>query len=246
MPDRTIRTDLNAALIRADATPLEIACVNGVPPTDPNGGYNFVRTFQHVDWIDGESLVQAGKTPEEGGINERLHKIEADLDALGDNVRRAFIAVETLRAQVSICLNEIVTILNTKDKDTKEKEESKDTKDTKDNADTKSHKDTKDTKDTKDNQEAKHQKDSKDSKESKEDKDSTDKDEKEQTKDLLGAAEKKDADHHLPRDAIGGGFPIAENLPFVWAQERSKQRVFIAPDERPILGERALNEPRAE
>jgi hypothetical protein len=245
MPDHPIRTDLNATLIRADANPLEIACVNGVPPTDPNGGYNFVRTFQHVDWIDGESLVQAGKTPEEGGINERLHKIEADLDALGDNVRRAFIAVETLRAQVSICLNQIVTVLNAKDKDTKEKEESKDTKDTKDNADTKSHKDTKDSKDTKDNQEAKHQKDSKDSKESKEDKDSTDKDEKEHTKDLLGAAEKKDADH-LPRQAMSNGFPLAEHLPFVLASNRSKQRVFISPNERPILGERALNEPRTE
>ena len=244
MPDDNLRADIRAAAVRAGANALEIACVNGVPASDPSGGYNFVRTFQHRDWIDGESLVQAGQTPEEGGINERLHRIEADLDALGDNVRRAFIAVETLRAQVSICLNQIVTILNAKEKDTKEKEESKDTKDTKDNTDTKSHKDTKDTKDTKDNQEAKHQKDSKDSKEGKEDKDSTDKDEKEHTKDLLGAAEKKDADHH--ERLMGDGFPLAGNLPFVVMPRRSDQRVFIAPDERPVLGERALNEPRAE
>jgi|SRR5262245_12561648 len=246
MPDNPIRTDLRGTAIRAGANALEIACVNGVPAVDPSNSYNFVRTFQHRDWVDGESLVQAGKTPEEGGINERLHKIEADLDALGDNVRRAFIAVETLRAQVSICLNQIVTILNAKDKDTKEKEESKDTKDTKDNTDTKSHKDTKDTKDTKDNQEAKHQKDTKDTKDGKEDKESTDKDEKEHTKDGLGAAEKKDADHHIPRSGINVGFPILERLPFVEVPRRSEQRVFITPDERPTLGERQLNEPRAE
>jgi hypothetical protein len=244
MADIPVRTDIRTREVRAGANPLEIACVNGVPASDAGNGYNFVRTFQHRDWIDGESLVQAGKTPEEGGINERLHKIEADLDALGDNVRRAFIAVETLRAQVSICLNQIVTILNAKDKDAKEKEESKDTKDTKDNTDTKNHKDTKDTKDTKDNHEAKQQKDGKDSKENKEDKDSSDKDEKEHSKDLLGAAEKKDSDHH--ERFMGDGLPLTGSLPFVVTPRRPDQRVFISPDERPLLGERALNQPRAE
>jgi hypothetical protein len=245
MADNTVRTDIKGVAVRAGANQLEIACVNGVPATDPSGGYNFVRTFQHSDWIDGESLVQAGKTPEEGGINERLHKIEADLDALGDNVRRAFIAVDTLRAQISICLNQIVTILNAKEKDTKEKEESKDSKDTKDTKDTKETKETKDNKDTKENKEAKEQKDGKENKENKENKDSSDKDEKEHSKDLLGAAEKKDSDHR-PDRLMGDGLPLMANLPFAVAPRRSEQRVFIAPDERPLLGERALNEPRAE
>jgi hypothetical protein len=244
MADNIVRNDLNRAAIRAGANTLEIACVNGVPAADPNSTYNFVRTLHHENWLDGQSSVQAGKTPDEVGFNERFHQIEADLDALGDNIRRAFIAIDTLRAQVSICLNEIVTILNTKEKDTKEKEESKDTKDTKDNTDTKSHKDTKDTKDNKDNQEAKHQKDNKDSKESKEDKDSTDKDEKEHSKDALGAAEKKDSDHH--ERLLGDGLPLMGNLPFLVTPQRSEQRVFIPPDERPLLGERALNEPRTE
>jgi hypothetical protein len=222
---------------------LEIACVNALQAPNPYGTYDFVRSLHHENWIDGESRVQAGKTPEEGGINERFHKIEADLDALGNNVRRAFLSIETLRAQLSICLNEIVKILNTKDKDNKEKEESKDTKDTKDNTDTKNNKDTKDTKDNKENQEAKHQKDHKDSKESKEDKDGTDKDEKERTKDALGAAEKKDADRH---ELINGGLPLFVDLPLLVAARRSEQRVFIVPDERPMLGQQALNEPRAE
>lgn len=237
----------------ANANPLEIACVKGIQATDPDCAYNFVRKFEHRNWIDGESLVQAGKTPEEGGINERFHKIEADLDALGDNVRRAFICVETLRAQLSICLNEIVTILNAKEKDKekdgKDKEVSKDTKDTKDNTDTKNNKDTKDSKDGKDNQEAKQEKDSKDNKENKEDKDDTDKELKEDTKDGLGAAEKKDEDNPRGRfmpDMFHLGHPLVENLPFVVPPRRSEQRVFIAPDERPMLGERALNEPRTE
>ena len=146
------------------------------------------------DWLDFESLVQAGKTPEESGINDRFHKIEADLDALGDNVRRAFVCLETLRAQLRVCLNEIVTVLNAKEKDNKEKEQAKDTKDTKDNKDTKDTKETKETKDTKDNKEATEAKNRKDNKEAKEDKDATDKEEKERGKDLLGAAEKKDQD----------------------------------------------------
>jgi hypothetical protein len=247
MTDRISRIDLRLAALRPGANALEIACVNGVQP-DPNNTYTFVRTFQHRDWVDGESLVQAGKTAEEGGINERLHRIEADLDALGDNVRRAFIAIDTLRAQLSICLNEIVTVLNAKEKDTKEKEEAKDTKDTKDNAETKNTKDNKDSKDTKDNQEAKHQKDTKDNKENKEDKDSSDKNEKENTKDALGAAEKKDADrfgHAGVIEELRLAFPLTTNLPVV-VPGASSQRVFIRPDERPVLGERALNEPRTE
>ena len=106
-----------------------------------------------------KAWYRRGRPLRKSGINERFHKIEADLDALGDNVRRAFICVETLRAQLSICLNEIVTVLNAKDKDNKEKEQSKDTKDTKDND---GHQETQRTprnKDTKDNKEAETSKD---------------------------------------------------------------------------------------
>jgi hypothetical protein len=242
MSDAKTRTDLIPGDLRAGANPLEIACVNGVQTTDPNCVYNFVRKFQHRDWIDGESLVQAGKTPEEGGINERLHNIEQDLDALGDNVRRAFARIATLKAQLSICLNEIVTILNAKAKDDKEKEESKDTKDTKDSADTKNNKDTKDNKDTKENHDAKQDKDGKDAKDNKEDKDDN---EKHATKELLGAAEKKDADHlgaRFSTDGFHRNHPLLEYLPVIASPTRSGLRVFIGPVERPLLGERALNE----
>lgn len=247
MDDRKPRKDADKAASRA-ANALEIACVNNLQAEKPGCAYTFTRTFTHADWVDFESLVQAGKTPEESGINERFHRIEADLDALGDNVRRAFACLEELRAQLRVCLNEIVTALNAKPTPNKDKEAAKDTKDNKDNAEAKSSKDNKDQKDTKDNQEAKRQKDTKDNKEGKEDKDASEKERKENTKDALGAIDKKDAD----RVGIGPfgdefhlGSPLRGPLPIV-GPAGTDLRVFIGPDERPVLGERSLNEPRTE
>jgi hypothetical protein len=235
--------DRNKAASRA-APALEIACVNALQTQETACTYNFTRTFEHVDWVDVESLVQAGKTPEEGGINERFHRIEADLDALGDNVRRAFACLETLRTQLRVCLNEIVTVLNAKGPDTKPKEQGKDTKDNKDSKETKENKDNKETKDNKDNPDAAEAKRRKDTKESKEDRDKA---LKERTKEALGAIEKKDQDGPgIIRDGMQFADPVGgSDWPAVTPLE-ADQRVFIAPDERPALGERALNEPRVE
>jgi hypothetical protein len=227
--------------VRPDAPPVEIACVTGVPQTDPNAGYNFVRRFAHQDWLDGESLVQAAKTPEESGFNERFHNIEKDLDALGDNAKRAFEAVAALRAQLRVCLNEIVIALAAANKN-----DAKDTKDGKDTPDAKAQKDNKEAKDSKDTPDGKGAKDHKDTKEDKESKDDSDKDPKEELKDSLGAAEKKDAD--------GGLFPApVDDWREIFADPLApvprlpgEMRVFIGPDERPALGAHALNEPRAE
>ena len=237
---------LGLADARPAASPVEIACVDGVPQVDPNAAFNFVRKFVHEDWIDGESLVQAAKTPEESGFNERFHNIERDLDSLGDNVKRAFDAVAALRAQLRVCLNEIVVAMNQANKDT-----AKDTKDGKDTPDAKNHKDAKDTKDHKDTPDGKNAKDHKESKEDKENKDDADKDVKEHGKDSLGAAEKKDQDHlgplnpAVPTEGWDGvlGMRVGDVTP---ALPVEGLRVFIRPDERPALGERALNEPRRE
>jgi len=247
MDDPKTRKDRDKPAASRAANPLEIACVNGIQATEPGCAYTFTRTFEHADWLDFESLVQAGKTPEESGINDRFHRIEADLDALGDNVRRAFVCLETLRAQLRVCLNEIVSVLNAKDKDNKEKEQGKDTKDNKDTKESKDTKETKETKDTKDNKEAAEAKNRKDNKEAKEDKDAGDKEEKERGKDLLGAIEKKDQDGPgRIRDGMHFADPLAGNGWPAVTPPRADQRVFITPDERPALGERALNEPRME
>jgi hypothetical protein len=223
---------------------LELACVTALEAQETACTYDFTRTFEHVDWVDFESLVQAGKTAEEGGINERFHRIEADLDALGDNVRRAFACLETLRTQLRVCLNEIVTVLNAKGPDTKPKEQAKDTKDNKDSKETKENKDTKETKDSRDNKEARDNKTAKDNKDTKE---AREKEQKERTKEALGAIEKKDQDGP---GRIRDGMRFVESLAgsdwLAATPPSADQRVFITPDERPTLGERALNEPRVE
>ena len=258
MADPKTRTDAGPNS-RGVPDPLELDCANHVGQADPACVYNFVRGFEHVDWVDFESLVQAGKTAQESGINDRFHKIEADLDALGDNVRRACVCVDTLRAQLAVCLTEIVTcvnqivaILDTKEEKEKEKEDTKDGKDDKDTKDTKETKENKEAKDNKENKEAKDDKENKEGKEDKDDKDANDKDPKEVGKDGLGAGEKKDEDSPFGRGIDGFAIHYCDRLGenewsgVILPLLPSGQRVFITPGERPLLGERALNEPRAE
>src|SRR5688572_21823020 len=86
------------------ATPLaaaETACA----PT-------FVRGFAHLDWIDGESVVQADATSVEDGFNKRFHAIEADLDALGRDAAKSFQCLAELRASLKELLDEVRTELN--------------------------------------------------------------------------------------------------------------------------------------
>src|SRR5262249_42730733 len=163
----------------------------------------------------------------------------------GDNVKRAFQAVISLRAQLRVCLNEIVKVLNAPTKD-----DAKDSKDNKDTPDAKAEKDNKDSKDNKDNPDAKQDKDNKDGKEDKDSKDDNDKDPKEGQKDHMGAVEKKDED--LPPFGGSGRFgdprpemgpPVAGLAPAADLRPDGL-RLFIAPDERPALGQRALRQPR--
>ena len=75
--------------------------------TAPGCGPSFNRSFQHVDWIDGESVVQAEQTPGEDGFNRRFHRIESDFDALGTDVDKAFDCLAALRAKTATLLGEI-------------------------------------------------------------------------------------------------------------------------------------------
>ena len=43
----------------------------------------YTRTFQHVDWIDNEDVVQAGG---EKGFNQKFHDLEAEFDTLSSVV----------------------------------------------------------------------------------------------------------------------------------------------------------------
>ncbi len=73
---------------------------------------SFNRAFDHEDWIDGESVVQAEQTTGEKGFNWRFHQIENDIDALGAEVARAFACLADLRDQLSLLLGEVRTELN--------------------------------------------------------------------------------------------------------------------------------------
>lgn len=72
----------------------------------------FAREFQHTDWVDGESTVQAGETPTEQGFNTRFHKIERDLDRLGALVGTFAATMAAMRASLHDALEEVRAELN--------------------------------------------------------------------------------------------------------------------------------------
>jgi hypothetical protein len=79
---------------------------------DPDCGASFNRTFHHVDWIDGESTVQAAQTVGEDGFNVRMHRIEADLDAAAADAGTAIECLAELRAAVVAMFGEVKLELN--------------------------------------------------------------------------------------------------------------------------------------
>jgi predicted flap endonuclease-1-like 5' DNA nuclease len=86
--------------------------VTPFPGADAACTSDFVRTFQHEDWVDGESVVQAEETTGELGFNRRFHEIEADLDALGADVALAFTCLASMRSSLRALLDELRGELN--------------------------------------------------------------------------------------------------------------------------------------
>jgi hypothetical protein len=223
-----------------------------VPPSDPHCANAFQQTFHHKDWIDGQDVVQAGATADEDGFNLRFQRIESDIAALNSNLANAFACINVLRAQLAEVLAEIKTQLNPppakkskegKDvKDFKDGKDGKDGKDTKDSKDGKDGKDTKDSKDAKDGKDGKDAKDAKDTKDSKDGKDHKDGKEKEGKEAQWGAAEKR-LPERIQRPALSSGFDE-----FLWRADDAASegepvgRAFIRPEERPPVGERALQD----
>jgi hypothetical protein len=78
-----------------------------VEATDADCEATFARSFDHVDWIDGVSRVQAGMTPEELGFNARFHAIENDLDAIADQFERMSECMGELRADLRGIVGEL-------------------------------------------------------------------------------------------------------------------------------------------
>lgn len=85
--------------------------------TDADCVATFARGFHHADWVDGESVVQAQQTTGEEGFNDRFHKIEADIDALGAEVAKVFTCLAEVRQALHDRLGEIKAELNRIDAD---------------------------------------------------------------------------------------------------------------------------------
>lgn len=64
---------------------------------DPECTAKFDRGFEHTDWIDGESVVQAET---DDGFNVRFHKIMEDFDALAADARQGLECTAALRASL--------------------------------------------------------------------------------------------------------------------------------------------------
>lgn len=67
---------------------------------DPACEITYERTFEHVDWVDGEDRVQASATPEELGFNARFHAIENELDAIAEQFRGVGRCARDIRADL--------------------------------------------------------------------------------------------------------------------------------------------------
>ncbi|HEX7245276.1 MAG TPA: hypothetical protein VF245_06915 [Solirubrobacterales bacterium] len=82
------------------------------PGVEEDCGVTFTRSFAHVDWVDGESVVQAEETPSEEGFNERFHRIEDDLDALGAGLAKLSACMAEMRLGLRSLLDEIKAEVN--------------------------------------------------------------------------------------------------------------------------------------
>ena len=92
------------------------AYTHPVPATDDCAN-TFQQQFQHQDWVDGVSVVQAGKSPGEDGFNDRMHRIQDDIAALSDEITKAVACIGELRQQVAAALDEVRVELNRLDHD---------------------------------------------------------------------------------------------------------------------------------
>lgn len=98
---------LIANLLIRDRLPRRFNYATPFPAEDPACTPAFDRSFRHVDWVDGESVVQAEETTGEEGFNLRFHRIESDLDSLGADVALAFACLAGMRRNLRSLLDEI-------------------------------------------------------------------------------------------------------------------------------------------
>jgi hypothetical protein len=99
--------------VTGEAQPVPFGFSTDVQTVDPNCAVTYSRDFAHVDWIDGESRVQAGMTPEELGINARFHALENEFDAIADQFATLGSCVVEIRSDLVGVVNELEAKITT-------------------------------------------------------------------------------------------------------------------------------------
>ncbi|MFL6139699.1 MAG: hypothetical protein ACJ74O_18150 [Frankiaceae bacterium] len=108
----------NLVAVNLGQSPRYFTFTSPLPVTDPpDCAPKFVRSFSHQDWVDGESVVQAGESADDKGFNWRFNAIGADLDALHADVVQLFQCLSSLRQALVQALHDVALELNRIDSD---------------------------------------------------------------------------------------------------------------------------------
>ncbi|HEX3931760.1 MAG TPA: hypothetical protein VHW64_13725 [Nocardioides sp.] len=108
----------NLVAINLNQAPRHFVFSHPLPTTDPAPcAPTFARTFSHQDWIDGESVVQAGESADDKGFNWRFNALARDIDALHTDTANLFQCLSTLRGQLVQALQDVAAELNRLDTD---------------------------------------------------------------------------------------------------------------------------------
>lgn len=108
----------NLVAINLGQAPRRFTFSSPLPVADPaTCAPVFHRGFSHQDWIDGESVVQAGESADDKGFNWRFNALAADMDALHADTVRLHECLSTLRGALVQALQDVAAELNRLDTD---------------------------------------------------------------------------------------------------------------------------------
>lgn len=99
--------------VTGSSTPAPFDIMTDVSLTDPSCLVDYLRSFAHTDWMDGESRVQAGMTPEELGFNARFHAIENEFDSIASQFNRLGACVGDIRSDLAGVVTELESKITT-------------------------------------------------------------------------------------------------------------------------------------
>jgi hypothetical protein len=108
----------NLIAVNLNQAPRQFEFTEPLPTTDPpNCPPTFVRSFSHQDWVDGESVVQAGESADDKGFNWRFNALATDLDALHNDTENLYKCLVAIRMELASALQDVAAELNRIDAD---------------------------------------------------------------------------------------------------------------------------------